>query len=168
MGIQTHSMNTELPWLTFHSAKEAFALPIQQVKEIIQYGDITEIPLTPPYIRGVINLRGAVVPVLDLAVRFEKPLSIETKNTCIIIVEMKQQDIQLDVGLIVDSVSEVIDIPANCVSPPPRLGAHAHTDFIMGIANINQHFVFLLELGHILSLEELADVVEKEQMSNFI
>lgn len=152
-----------LPWLTFNSASEDFALPIRQVKEIIQFGGITEIPLTPPYIRGVINLRGAVVPVLDLAVRFDKPMSQVSKHTCIVIVELEQNEQQLDVGLVVDSVSEVIDIPAEAIAPPPRLGARIRTDFMTGIANLDQHFVILLDLGNILSLEELACVAQYEQ-----
>lgn len=156
-------VDTSLPWLTFNSAGEAFALPIRQVKEIIQFGGITEIPLTPPYIRGVINLRGAVVPVLDLAVRFDKEMSQVSKHTCIVIVELLQNELQLDVGLVVDSVSEVIDIPANAIAPAPRLGARVRTDFMTGIANLDQHFVILLDLGNILSLEELACVAQYEQ-----
>lgn len=152
-----------LPWLTFETAGEAFALPIRQVKEIIQFDGVTEIPLTPQHIRGVINLRGAVVPVLDLAVRFDKPATRNTRHTCIVIVELEKNEAQLDVGLVVDSVSEVIDIPAEAIAPPPKFGARIRTDFMTGIANLEQHFVILLDLANILSLEELASVSQYEQ-----
>lgn len=156
-------LDAALPWLTFNTAGEAFALPIRQVKEIIQFDGITEIPLTPPYIRGVINLRGAVVPVLDLAVRFDKPETASTRHTCIVIVELEQTETHLDVGLVVDAVSEVIDIPAESIAPPPRLGARIRTDFMTGIANLDQRFVILLDLESILSLEELANVAQYQQ-----
>lgn len=155
--------DSDLPWLTFTSAGEAFALPIRQVKEIIQYGGVTEIPLTPPYIRGVINLRGAVVPVLDLAVRFDKPQTEVRRQTSIVIVELLNEESQLDVGLVVDAVSEVIDIPADAIAPPPKFGARVRVDFMTGIANLEQHFVILLDLARILNLEELANVAQFEQ-----
>jgi len=161
--ISAALQDSGLPWLTFQLAGEAFALPIRQVKEIIQFGGITSIPLTPTYIRGVINLRGAVVPVLDLAVRFDKAPVEARRQTCIVIVELTNEDQHLDVGLVVDAVSEVIDIPAEAIAPPPRFGARIRIDFMTGIANLDQHFVILLDLARILNLEELADVARFEQ-----
>lgn len=163
VNVSIALQDSGLPWLTFQLAGEAFALPIRQVKEIIQFGGITSIPLTPPYIRGVINLRGAVVPVLDLAVRFDKPPVEARRQTCIVIVELANESQHLDVGLVVDAVSEVIDIPAEAIAPPPRFGARIRVDFMTGIANLDQHFVILLDLARILNLEELANVAQFEQ-----
>lgn len=152
------AIDNSLPWLSFHLIGESFALPIGQVKEIIQFGGVTEIPLTPPYIRGVINLRGAVVPVLDLAVRFGKPPVAIERRTCIVIVELQHAEQVLDIGLVVDSVSEVVEFAAEAIDPPPSFGARIRTDFMLGIARLDSRFVILLDLAKVLSLEELASL----------
>lgn len=156
-------LNQGLPWLTFALAAEVFALPISHVKEIIQYGGVTPIPLTPSYIRGVINLRGHVVPVLDLAVRFGKPAVEEGRRTCIIIVEMHDDMHSMDIGLVVDMVSEVLEIPAAAIEPAPAFGARIRTDFITGMAHLDGHFIIMLDISRILSLAELAELGQFEQ-----
>lgn len=142
--------------LTFSLQGEMYAISIAGVKEIIEYGRLTAIPMAPPCLRGVINLRGAVVPVVDLAVRFGLPPAIQTRRTCIVIVEVISGMDRQDVGIVVDAVSEVIDIHRDQIEPAPHFGTQVASEFIAGMAEVNGSFVVLLELGVVLSLDELA------------
>ena len=121
-------------YLTFLLSGEMYAVGILNVKEIIEYGNLTEIPMMPAFIRGVINLRGSVVPVVDLAARFGHEQSLVGKRTCIVIVEVRQGEDRHDLGIMVDAVSEVLDIPGSEIEPPPAFGAKIRADFIFGIA----------------------------------
>src|SRR5882757_11316013 len=116
-------------YLTFMLAGEVFAIGILAIKEIIEYASLTTVPMMPEYVRGVINLRGAVVPVLDLSVRFGKPASPVTKRTCIVIIEISTAGQRQDVGVVVDAVDSVLDIPPDQIEPPPAFGARISTDF---------------------------------------
>ena len=151
-------------YLTFMLGGEAFAIRILAIREIISYGGLTEVPMMPPSIKGVINLRGAVVPVVDLAVRFNKHPGDVTKRTCIVIVEMQNAEEQQVIGVIVDAVNAVLEIPAVDIEPPPSFGAKIRTDFIAGMAKINSKFIILLDIDKVLSMEELgvlSEVAEK-------
>jgi purine-binding chemotaxis protein CheW len=117
--------------------------------------------MMPASVRGVINLRGAVVPVVDLAVRFGRPSSPVTKRTCIVIVETSLNDMRQDVGVVVDAVNEVLDIPPQQIEPPPTFGTRIRTDFIQGMGNVNSRFVILLDVKQVLSLDELAEIAEQ-------
>ena len=146
-------------YLTFMLAGEPFAIGILSIKEIIEYHGLTEVPMMPPCVRGVINLRGAVVPVIDLQARFGRPASPTTKRTCIVIVEIgdetdNSQGRQV-VGVVVDAVSEVIDIPALDIEPPPTFGAQIRSDFIAGMGKVRNKFVILLDVRRVLTLEDL-------------
>jgi purine-binding chemotaxis protein CheW len=143
-------------YLTFLLADEMFAIGILAIREIIEYGQLTEVPMTPPFIRGVINLRGAVVPVVDLAVRFGREPRETTKRTCIVIVDVDSPRGSQEMGIVVDSVSEVLEIPAADVEPPPEFGARIRIDFIQGMGKINGKFVVLLDVNRVLSLDEVA------------
>lgn len=145
-------------YLTFMQGGEMFAMGILQIKEIIEYHGLTAIPMAPQCIRGVINLRGAVVPVMDLAARFGRKSSEVTKRSCIVIVEVASEDEHHDVGVIVDAVSEVIDIPASDIEPPPTFGARIRTDFIHGMGKVRGKFVILLDANQVLSLDELSSL----------
>ena len=147
-------------FLTFHLGEEMFAIGILSIREIIEYGQLTEVPLVPPFIRGVINLRGAVVPVIDLAVRFGRAACPVTKRSCIVIIETVYEEGQpsQQMGIVVDAVSEVLDIPSEDIEPPPEFGARIRTDFISGMGKINGKFVVLLEVNRILSIDEVAVV----------
>ena len=148
---------TSSQYLTFSLGKEMFAVEILNVKEIIEYGNLTEIPMMPTFIRGVINLRGSVVPVIDLSARFGGKASIIGKRTCIVILEVSDQDSSShDVGIVVDAVSEVLDIPANEIEPAPSFGAKIRADFILGMGKVMGKFVILLNIDKILSAEEIA------------
>ena len=127
-------------YLTFVLGSETFAIGIMAIKEIIEYASLTEVPMMPAYVRGVINLRGAVVPVLDLPVRFGKSSSAVTKRTCIVIIEIVSRARQTHgpgerhvLGVVVDAVNAVLDIPGSEIEPAPAFGASIRTDFIQGM-----------------------------------
>ena len=147
-------------YLTFVLSSEIFAMGILAIKEIIEYTDLTTVPMTPEYVRGVINLRGAVVPVLDLSVRFGKQPSLATKRTCIVIVEIAAAGERHVMGLVVDAVNAVLDIPAEDIEPPPAFGTRIRTDYILGMAKVNNRFVILLDVTQVLAVDELLAITE--------
>jgi purine-binding chemotaxis protein CheW len=143
-------------YLTFMLSGEIFAIGILSIKEIIEYGNLTEVPRMPLFIRGVINLRGAVVPVIDLGARFGKQATAISRRTCIVIIEVEHEDEQQVVGVMVDAVNEVLDIQANEIEPPPTFGAKIRTDFIRGMGKVDGKFVIILNVDHVLSLGEMS------------
>jgi len=143
-------------YLTFALTGEMFAVGILNVKEIIEYGTLTEIPMMPSFIRGVINLRGSVVPVIDLAARFGGQASQVQRRTCIVIVEVPQEEGKHEIGIMVDAVSEVLEIPGSEIEPAPVFGAKIRADFIAGMGKVNSKFVIILDIMRILSLDEMA------------
>jgi len=142
-------------YLTFSLGGEVFALGILNVKEIIEFGNVTEIPMMPAFIRGVINLCGAVVPVIDLSARFGGAASTVSRRTCIIIVELNDGDERQDLGVIVDAVNEVLEIPRAEIEPPPTFGAKIRADFIQGMGKVEGRFVIILNVDRVLSTEEI-------------
>lgn len=142
-------------YLTFMLGGEVFAIGILAVKEIIEYGGLTTVPMMPDCIRGVINLRGAVVPVMDLAARFGRQPTEVGKRTCIVIVELETQGEQHVVGVVVDAVNAVLEIAASEIEPAPSFGAKIRTDFIEGMGKVNGKFVILLNVGNVLSADEI-------------
>ncbi|AXS79357.1 chemotaxis protein CheW [Dechloromonas sp. HYN0024] len=149
-------------YLTFSLSGEMFGLGILNVKEIIEYGNLTEIPMMPNFIRGVINLRGSVVPVIDLAARFGGQPTAVGRRTCIVIVEVPDEDNRHDIGIIVDAVSEVLEIPGSEIEPPPSFGARIRADFIFGMGKVAGKFVILLNIDKVLSVEEIAMLTGKD------
>ncbi len=142
-------------YLTFVVGGELFAIGILRIKEIIEYGGITTVPMMPHCIRGVINLRGAVVPVLDLAARFGRDPTSATRRTCIVIVEVVAGGESQDIGVIVDAVNEVLEIPAGDIEPAPSFGARMETRFIQGMGKVNGRFVIILDTDQVLAESEL-------------
>lgn len=142
-------------YLTFMLGGEVFAIGILVVKEIIEYQSLTEVPMMPAFVRGVINLRGAVVPVMDLQARFSRPPSPATKRTCIVIVEVEAEGERQVIGVVVDAVNEVLDIAPADIEPPPSFGARIRSEFICGMGKVKGKFVILLDVNQVLSLEEL-------------
>lgn len=142
-------------YLTFNVGREMFAVGILNVKEIIEYDNLTAIPMMPNFIRGVINLRGAVVPVIDLGARFSGSVSSVQRRTCIVIVEVTQDDEKHDLGVMVDAVVEVLEIPAADIEPAPSFGAQIRADFIAGMGKITGKFVIILDIQRVLSVEEM-------------
>jgi purine-binding chemotaxis protein CheW len=150
-------------FLTFMLGGEMFAIGILAIKEIIEYSSLTEVPMMPASVRGVINLRGSVVPVVDLSLRFGRAPNAVTKRTCIVIVEISLNDTRQVVGVVVDAVNEVIEIAQADIEPPPTFGTRIRTDFIQGMGKINSRFVILLDVNQVLSLDELAEIAEQAE-----
>lgn len=142
-------------YLTFMLDGELFAIGILSIKEIIEYSGLTEVPMMPDYIRGVINLRGAVVPVMDLSMRFGKPAAAVTKRTCIVIVETAAADGVQVIGAVVDAVNAVVEIGASEIEPAPAFGARIHADYIAGMGKMNGRFIILLDVERVLGGDEL-------------
>jgi len=148
-------------YLTFVLSGAMYALDILQSKEIIDYGNLTEVPMTPSFVCGVINLRGRVVPVIDLEARFGKGNTKIAKRSCIVIVETgddNDSDDTQDIGIVVDAVNEVIEISQQDIEPPPSFGTGIRPDFINGMAKRNGQFVILLNVNHVLSVDEMATI----------
>ena len=147
----------EQQYLTFLLSGEMFAIAILNIKEIIEYGSLTEVPMVPSFIRGVINLRGSVVPVVDLSVRFGRNKTEVSRRTCIVIIEVQNNDeSKQDIGVMVDSVSEVLEIPRSEIEPPPAFGAKIRVDFMHGMGKVAGKFVIILDADKVLSVEELS------------
>ena len=146
-------------YLTFMLGTEVFAIGILAIKEIIEYGNLTEVPMMPDSVRGVINLRGAVAPVMDLSVRFGKPAGAVTKRTCIVIVETEREGQREVIGVVVDAVNAVLEISAEDIEPPPSFGPRIRTEFIQGLGKVNGKFVILLATERVLAIEGLMDAV---------
>ncbi len=142
-------------YLAFLLGGERFAINIRSVKEVIQYGDLTEVPLMPDFIRGVINLRGAVVPVIDLSVRFGRALTETTRRTCVVILEVPHGGEAVELGVVVDNVSEVLEIGASDIEPAPSFGSSIRSDFLAGVGRVGNAFVIVLDVNHVLSIEEM-------------
>lgn len=147
-------------YLTFSLGEEIFAVSIRGVREIIQYPPITIMPLMPEFVRGVINLRGSVVPVIDLQARFGRAAASVGKKTCVIIFDAARDAERSDLGLMVDAVSEVIEIDGAQIEPPPNFGAVVRRDFISGVGKVGGRFVIILEPGRAFDMEEMARICE--------
>lgn len=145
-------------YLTFQLGGEVFAIGILVIKEILEYEQLTEVPMTPESIRGVINLRGSVVPVIDLSARFGGKITAITRRTCIVILEVHSDEDTHVIGVVVDSVSEVLEIPPSEIEPAPSFGAKIRTDFIAGMGKVDGKFVILLDIGHVLSVDDLTQL----------
>jgi purine-binding chemotaxis protein CheW len=150
-------------YLTFLLGEEVFALDIRNVREIIQYCPMTSVPLMPDFVRGVINLRGAVVPVIDLQARFGRPTAAVTKKTCIVIFDCVRDNERMDLGLLVDAVSEVLDIPPESIEPPPNFGSSVRRDFIRGMGKLDSRFVIILEPDKAFDVDEMAGLCNSAQ-----
>ena len=150
----------EKQYLTFMLGGEMFSISILCIKEIIWYANLTEVPMMPACIRGVINLRGSVVPVMDLSNRFGKPSTPVSKSTCIVIIEVQTQNEaeHQNMGVVVDSVQAVLEIATSEIEPAPSFGAKIRSDFIEGIAKVNGKFVILLNVNRVLSIAEIAQM----------
>lgn len=159
---KTQSVEVIKQYLTFRIGNENYGLELSQTREIIEYSGITEVPLMPNFLRGVINLRGEVVPVIDLAVRLGRKSIEVQKRTCIIVVELQNNEQNHVLGLLADSVSEVIEMNDENIEDAPSFGANIRADFIQGIAKRDDEFVVLLDANNALSIRELAHLVEAQ------
>ena len=159
------SESTTLQYLTFGLGGEVFALETGSVREVIELVPVTRIPKTPPFMRGVINLRGHAVPVVDLRIKFDMPQVKDTVNTCIIIVDVEVEGENCHMGAIVDSVREVFEMGSDQINPPPRMGTAIRADFIKGMGKQNEEFIMILDIGRVFSPEELQLMAAQEDQA---
>jgi len=146
----------ETQYLGFYVAEEEYAIGILRVREILEFDTVTRVPTTPPSIRGVINLRGRVVPVVDLAVKLGLPESPITKRTCVVVVEVDLEGERTVMGVLADAVSQVLDLPSSEIEPPPAFGPRVRVDCLLGMGRAGKKFVLLLDIDKLLSTDELA------------
>ena len=157
-GTRFSSSRIEGKYLTFTLGDEEYGLEILKVREIIGLMEITSVPQTPRFIKGVINLRGKVIPVIDLRLKFGMEEAQATEETCIIVVDIGD----MLMGILVDTVSEVVDIPASNIEPPPAFGSNISTEFILGMGKTQSRVKILLDIARVLSQEELMNVAMLE------
>jgi purine-binding chemotaxis protein CheW len=143
-------------YLTYKLGDEVFALDISKVREVLDYTPITKVPRTPGFLRGVINLRGSVVPVVDLRLKLGMTKTEKTVNTCIIITEVTVDGETTVLGALADSVQEVIDLEPGHIEPAPKIGTKLKTDFINGMGKQNDRFIIILDIDRVFSAEEIA------------
>ena len=143
-------------YLTFKLAEEVYALDIGKVREVLDFTTVTKVPRTPDFMRGVINLRGSVVPVVDLRLKFGMSATEKTVNTCVIITEVTVDGDTTVLGCLADSVQEVLDLEPEQISAPPKIGTKLRTEFIRGMGKRDDRFIIILDIDKVFSLEELA------------
>jgi len=159
--------------LTFVLSDEEFAIPVITIREIIEYGHLTKVPMVPEFIQGVVNLRGNVVPVFSLAKKFGLEVQEVGKRTCVIILDAQVDGAVVVMGVVVDKVLQVIEIAESNIEPPPSLGASIRTSFIKGMGRIDDNFIIILDIVQVLSADEIAlvqdihkDTLVPEKMEN--
>ncbi len=160
MAVETITETTQ--YLTFKLEDELFALDIGKVREVLDFTTITKVPQTPDYMRGVINLRGSVVPVVDLRLKFGMVMAEQTVNTCVIIVEVELEGEKVVMGAMADAVQEVLDLEPDQIEPPPRIGTKLNTEFIKGMGKHNEQFIIILDIDKVFTQGELDLVQEME------
>ena len=149
-------------YLTFKLGNEIFATDVAKVREVLDLTTITQIPRTPEFMAGVINLRGSVVPVVDLRLCFEMAKTESTRNTCIVVVEVLLENESTVIGALADSVEEVIDLEPQQIEPAPRIGTRIRTDFIKGMGKHDAQFIMILDIDRVFSVEDLSTVCNEE------
>lgn len=152
-------------YLTFFVAGEEYAVNILKVKEIIEYDTVTTVPNTASWIRGVTNLRGNVVPVIDLAVKFGLPASKTSKLSCIVITEVSYEGDKLTMGVMADSVNQVLDFSENEIETPPPFGTRVRIEFLQGMGRVGKKFCLILDIDKVLSADELLAVTDSTEKS---
>jgi len=148
-------------YLTFKLAEEVYALDIGKVREVLDFTTVTKVPRTPDFMRGVINLRGSVVPVVDLRLKFGLSATEKTVNTCVIITEVTVDNDTTVLGCLADSVQEVLDLEPGEISAPPKIGTKLRTEFITGMGKRDDRFIIILDIDKVFSVEELSLVDTK-------
>ena len=149
------TLSEQSQYLGFHIAGEEYAIGILRVREILEYDIVTRVPTTPRSIRGVINLRGSVVPVVDLAVKLGLPESVVTKRSCVVVVEMVLEGERTVMGLLADAVTQVFDLPATEIEPPPPFGTRIRVECLLGMGRAGKKFVLLLDIDRLLSTDDV-------------
>jgi len=159
----TKAMSSQ-QYVTFSLGDEFFGVEVIRAREILSVTPVTKVPQTPEYLLGVINLRGQVVPVIDMRLKLGLPVSEETEDTCVIVVEVQVDGEPIIVGALADAVREVLEIRTDQIEPAPRLGTRLKTEFISGMGKIDEQFLILLNIDRVFSSDELAIVQDAGQV----
>jgi purine-binding chemotaxis protein CheW len=150
-------------YLTFMLSNEIFAIDVGKVREILELTTISKVPQTPAFMRGVINLRGSVVPVIDLRLNFGMECTEQTVNTCIIVVEVNLDGENVILGALADSVREVVEMEPELIEPAPRIGTKLNTEFIKGMGKVDNEFVMILDVDRVFAADDLTVAVQRGQ-----
>ena len=159
---ETNAIDSQ-QYVTFSLGEELFGVEVSRTREILSLTPVTKVPQTPDYLLGVTNLRGQVVPVVDMRLKLGMPAGADTEDTCIIVVEVQIDDEPIVVGALADAVREVLEIRSDQIEPPPRLGTRLKTEFITGMGKIDEQFMILLNIDRIFNSEELALVQDMQE-----
>ena len=159
--MSTTEITEAVQYLTFKLDEETFALDVAKVREILEESSITKVPQTPNFMRGVINLRGSVVPVIDLRLKFGMSQTEKTVNTCIIVVEIQLDNETIVLGALADSVQEVIEMEPAQIEAAPHIGSRMNSDFIKGMGKHDNRFIMILDIDRVFSCDELVSVTGK-------
>ncbi len=154
--METSPMEGATQYLTYRLGEEIFALDIGKVREVLDFTTVTKVPRTPDFMRGVINLRGSVVPVVDLRLKFGMTQTESNVDTCVIIAEVEVDGETTVLGALADSVQEVVDLEKSHIEPAPRIGTTVYHDFIKGMGKRDEHFIIILDIDKVFSAKELA------------
>ncbi|HAJ26271.1 MAG TPA: chemotaxis protein CheW [Syntrophus sp. (in: bacteria)] len=158
--MSTTGITETTQYLTFKLEEEVFAVDVAKIREILDFTLATKVPGTPEFMRGVINVRGNVVPVVDMRLKFGLSMTEKTVDTCIVVMEIAVEDDKTILGALVDSVQEVFELEANQIEPPPRIGSRWRTEFIKGIGKRNEELIIILDIDRVFSSTELGVIQE--------
>ena len=145
-------------YLTFKLGSELFGVDVSKAREVLDFSEVTQVPQTPDYMLGVINLRGSVVPVINLRQKFGMDEVEKTIDTCIVVMEIEIDGDVIVIGTMADAVQEVLDLDESQIEPPPRLGSKLNTEFIKGMGNLDDQFIIILDIDRVFTVEELAEI----------
>lgn len=160
MSNETKASGTTVQYLAFKLGDEVYAVDVAKVREILDFPPITKVPRTPDFMRGVINLRGSVVPVVDMRLKFGMSMTEKSVNTCIIVVEALLENELTTIGAIADSVQEVVELDPAHIEPPPKIGSRLKVEFLKGMGKIGENFLMILDIDKVFSTSELMMVKE--------
>ena len=152
---ETKAGSATVQYLTFKLEDEIYAVDVAQVREILDFPPITKVPRTPDFMRGVINLRGSVVPVVDMRLKFGMSKTVKSVNTCIVVVEVTMENESTVIGALADSVQEVIELEPTQIEPPPKFGSRLKVEFLKGMGKIGEHFLMILDIDKVFSTEDI-------------
>ena len=160
MSNENQAGSASIQYLTFKLEDEIYAVDVAKVREILDFPAITKVPRTPEFMRGVINLRGSVVPVVDMRLKFGMSRTEKSVNTCIVVVEVMLDNESTVIGALADSVQEVIELEASQIEPPPKIGSRLKVEFLRGMGKIGDRFLMILDIDKVFSTEEILQLTE--------
>lgn len=163
---ENEKQNNVNSYLTFRLGEEEFGVHVGQVINILEMTSITKVPRSPYFMKGVINLRGKVLPIIDARLKFGMEEKAYTSNTCIIVMDLELHGETVDIGAIVDDVLSVVEIDKSQVEPPPGIGSKYKSEFIYGMAKVNEEFIMLIDMQKVISIDEMSQIAETPEIKS--